>query len=174
MGSVKKDHIDLVALTREHVCEHDAKHWTGFAAFRAELNDNDSEFSRLRELDLSSEENLSQKLFYALLDEDGYAIRHLGLLAISLSGHVTRLEARSSYYGICATIFGAATAIWSIEGKEAILHTLILGLSTFAVLVAKWNLDKRIGILRRLLGHLQFMAPNIPLRREDDFRCMAA
>lgn len=152
------DYIDLVAITREHIREHDLKHWTGLTTLRAELNDNDSEFSRLREIDLSSEESLSRKLFYALIDENGNAVKHLGLLSISLAGHITRLEIRSSYYGTYAAILGVSTAIFSIEGKDAITQILLLGIFAGIALVAKWHLDKRVGVLKRLLGHLQFMA----------------
>lgn len=155
------DHIDLVALTRKHIREHDLKHWSGLKALRADLNNNDSEFSRLLEIDISSEENLSRKLFYALIDENCHAVKHPGLLSISLSGHITRLEVRSTFYGTYATILGVATAIWSIEGKEAIPHILLLGIFACIALVAKWHLDKRVGVLKRLLGHLQFMAHNL-------------
>lgn len=160
------DLIDLVALTKEHIRDHNAKHWAGLRAFRAEINDCDTEFSRLREIDLSSEENLSRKLFYALINEDGEPIAHPGLLAINLSGHITHLEVRSSFYATYATLLGAATAIWSIEGKDAVANILLFGLFTFIALVAKWHLDKRVGVLKRLFNHLQFIAPNFTLNQD--------
>lgn len=166
MHTNPRNPIDLVQLTREHVDAHDAAEWKNLSAFRAELNEDHIALGRLRLVDLQNEIQLGRKLFAALLNEQGNYTCNPLVLAAGFAGHISRLETRSNLYAAMATIFGVATAIWSIEGKDALLLILILGVLTAAPLIAKWNDDKYLSLLRRVVAHLQSFSPNIAVEKD--------
>jgi hypothetical protein len=158
--------VDLIQLAREHVDAHDELTWKNFDAFRTELNEDHVALGKLRIVDLKSEIQLGQKIFAALLNEHGHYRCHPHVLAAGFVGHMSRLETRNNLYTAFAAIFGAATAIWSLEGKDALPIILTLGVLTIAPLIAKWNNDKYLSLVRRVVAHLQSFSPNIAVEKD--------
>lgn len=150
----------------EHVNAHDETTWKNLGAFRTELNGDHIALGKLRVADLDSEIQPGQKLFVALLDEHGNYRCPPHVLAAGFVGHMSRLETRSNFYTIFAAIFGAATAIWNVAGKDALPIILALGVLTIAPLIARWNNDKYLSLVRRVVAHLQSFSPNLTVERD--------
>lgn len=146
----------VVSITVEHFKLYDRLNWPSLCDQYAELKDDDKYFLEALNKDVASEIELNKKISEALSEKQEKPLTENGQLTLlGLSGHIARLEHRSSFLSAIVAIFSLAIAALSIDGLKNGLYVLALSLCLLPVLVMKWNVRKRAWMLSRAVEHLK-------------------
>ncbi len=113
--------------------------------------------------DVASEIELNKQISKVFTgNQEESLAKHDNLPLLGLSGHIARLESRSSFLDGIAAIFTLVIAVWSVEipkdGKGVALGVIVVfSILLLSALVIKWNVRKRIWVLNRAAEHLKFI-----------------
>jgi len=148
----------VVSITVEHIKLHDRLNWPSLCNQYAELKDDDRYFLEALNKDVSSEMELNKKISKELSENrEKTLVESDHLILLGLSGHIARLENRSSFLSAVLAIFTLAIAALSIEVLKNGIYILVITLFLLFVFGMKWNVRKRMWMLNRAAEHLKFI-----------------
>lgn len=152
----------VVSITVEHIKLHDRLNWPSLCNQYAELKDDDRYFLEVLNKDVTSEMKLNNKISGVLSEnQEKPLVENDQLTLLGLSGHIARLENRSSFLSAVIAIFTLAIAAMSIDGLKNGLSILVTTLFLLVVFGMKWNVRKRIWMLNRVAEHLKFIVDRV-------------
>lgn len=159
--SENKIHEGLEGLSDE-IENHEEEFYRNFSQFRNELNNNKKQLRRLGIQDFHFEKNINRKIRSLFIGKGNKYKFPPKIFDVCLTNHVVRLESRSNYWSLCASLFAIITAIMAVDDKAKGLWTIGLGVVCFGFFIAKWNLELKITRTKQLINHIKSL-PERPL-----------